>query len=184
MTHICVSKLTTIGSDNALSPGRRQTIIWTNVWIWLIGPLGTNFSEILIEIYTFSFKKMHLKMSSEKRRPSCLGLNVLNISHEICTLLCCAIGSSGFMWYKSLCLSDLLHSMALGNMRPAGSTWRIWMKSIVTKPQWNTNEKCEQCVELFISTMHETCRAMWLNKKIHTEKGYSSWSNRLIFKSR
>ena len=30
----------------------------------LIGPLGTNFSEILIEIYTFSFKKIHLKISS------------------------------------------------------------------------------------------------------------------------
>ena len=27
MTHICVSKLTTIGSDNGLSPGRRQAII-------------------------------------------------------------------------------------------------------------------------------------------------------------
>ena len=43
----------------------------------LIGPLGTNFSEILIEILTFSFKKMRLKVSSAKRRPFCLGLNVL-----------------------------------------------------------------------------------------------------------
>ena len=49
-----------IGSDN----GWRQAIIWTNGGILLIGPLGTNFSEILIEINTFSFKKMHLKMSS------------------------------------------------------------------------------------------------------------------------
>ena len=50
VTHICVNKLTIIGSDNGLSPGRRQAIIWTNVGILLIGPLGTNFSEILIEI--------------------------------------------------------------------------------------------------------------------------------------
>ena len=28
--HICVSKLTIIGSENGLSPGRRQAIIWTN----------------------------------------------------------------------------------------------------------------------------------------------------------
>ena len=49
--HICVSKLTIIGSDNG---------------ILLIGHLGTNSSEILIEIYTFSFKIMHLKMSSGK----------------------------------------------------------------------------------------------------------------------
>ena len=40
VTHICVSKLNIIGSDNGLSPGRRQAIIWTNVWILLIGPLG------------------------------------------------------------------------------------------------------------------------------------------------
>ena len=77
MTHICVSKLTIIGSDNGLAPDRRQAIIWTNAGLLLIGPLGTNFSEILIEILTFSFKKMRLKVSSAKRRPFCLGLNVI-----------------------------------------------------------------------------------------------------------
>ena len=77
VTHICVNKLTVIGSDNCLSPGRRQAIIWTNAGILLIGPLGTNFSEILIKIITFSFKKMRSKVSSGKRRPSCLGLNEL-----------------------------------------------------------------------------------------------------------
>ena len=79
VTHICVGKLTIIGSDNGLSPGRRQAIIWTNAGILLIGPLGTNFSETLIEIDTFSFKKMHLKMSSAKWRPFCLGLDVLTL---------------------------------------------------------------------------------------------------------
>ena len=58
----------------------RQTIIWTNDGILLIGPLGTNFSETLIGIQTFPFKKMHLKMSSAKWRPFCLGLNVLRIT--------------------------------------------------------------------------------------------------------
>ena len=43
-------ELTIIGSDNGLSPGRRQAMIWTNAGILLIGALGTNFSEILIEI--------------------------------------------------------------------------------------------------------------------------------------
>ena len=38
VTHICVSKLTIIGSDNGLSPDRRQAIIWTNAGILLIGP--------------------------------------------------------------------------------------------------------------------------------------------------
>ena len=77
MTHICISKLTIIGSDNGLLPDQRQAIIWTNAGFLLIGPLGTNFSEILIEILTFLFKKMQLKVSSVKRRPFCLGLDVL-----------------------------------------------------------------------------------------------------------
>ena len=131
VTHICVSNLTIIGSDNGLSPvletkvgpsvrdqqflvrtsnflhislqinvwisqdpdqdrqlfqlshepclspGWRQAIIWTNDGQLLIGPLGTNFSEILIEFLIFSFKKMRLKVLFAKRRPFCLGLNEL-----------------------------------------------------------------------------------------------------------
>ena len=77
VTHICVSNLTIIGSDNGLSPGRRQAIIWTNAGILLIGPLEINFSEISIENNTFSFNKMHLKMSSAKWRLFRLGLNEL-----------------------------------------------------------------------------------------------------------
>ena len=38
VTHISVSKLTCIGSNNGMSPGRRQAIIWTNAGISLIRP--------------------------------------------------------------------------------------------------------------------------------------------------
>ena len=69
VTQICVGKLTNIGSDNGLSPGRRQAIIWTNAGILVIGPSGINFSEFLIVINTFSFSKTHLKMLSSKWRP-------------------------------------------------------------------------------------------------------------------
>ena len=81
VTRICVGKLTIIVSDNGLSPGRRQAIIWTNARILLIGPSGTNFSEILIEIQTFSSKKIRFKMSSAKCCPFRLGLNVLMYVH-------------------------------------------------------------------------------------------------------
>ena len=54
MTRLCISKLTVTGPYNGLSPGRRQTMIWTIAGIFLIGPLGTKF---------------------------CLGLNVLNLIH-------------------------------------------------------------------------------------------------------
>ena len=84
VTHICVSKITIIGSDNGLSPGRRQAIILTNDGILLTGPLRTNFSGIWIQINTFSFARMHLKMSSGKFRPYFLGLNVLIMISFIC----------------------------------------------------------------------------------------------------
>ena len=86
VTHICVSKLNIIGSDNGLSPGRRQVIIWTNTEILFIGPLRTKFNQILIEIDIFSFKKMHLEKLSGKWRPFCLGPNVLtHIQRQSCT---------------------------------------------------------------------------------------------------
>ena len=78
-----MGKLTILGSDNGLSPGRRQAITWTNVRILLIGPLGTNFSEILIKIHTLSFMKIYLKISSAKWRLFCLGLS------ELTAHLCC-----------------------------------------------------------------------------------------------
>ena len=56
-THICVGKLTIVGSDDGLSPGRRQAIIWTNAGIWTLGnKFQWNFnrnSNIFIEENTF-----------------------------------------------------------------------------------------------------------------------------------
>ena len=75
--HICIGNLTTIASDNGLVPAWCQAITWTNAGILLIRSLGTNFSGIISKIHTFSLKKIHLKMSSAKWWPSCLGLNVL-----------------------------------------------------------------------------------------------------------
>ena len=60
MTHIWVSKPTIICSDNGLSPHQhqaiglsplqRQAIIWSNVGMFVIGSLETNFGEIWIKI--------------------------------------------------------------------------------------------------------------------------------------
>ena len=77
VTHICVADLTIIDSDNGLSPERCQAIISNNAGILLIGHLWTNFSEISVQIHTFSFKKMHLKTSPAKWQPFCHGLNML-----------------------------------------------------------------------------------------------------------
>ena len=53
-------------ADNGLLPVQWQAIIWTKAGLLSNGPLGTHYSEILIKIQMFSFKKIHLKMSSAK----------------------------------------------------------------------------------------------------------------------
>ena len=63
VTHICVSKLNTIGSNNGLSPGRCQAIIWTDAGIWLNGPLGTNLTES--KLINFHSRKSILKCRLE-----------------------------------------------------------------------------------------------------------------------
>ena len=73
MTHICVRKLSSLGSDYQK----------TNAVILLIWSLGTKFSEILIEIRIVSLKKMGLNVSSGKWRSFCLGLNVLTTAEVI-----------------------------------------------------------------------------------------------------
>ena len=75
--HVCVSKLTSISSDNGLSPARRQAIILTNAGILLIGPLGTNLSEILIEITYIFIKENAFENVVRKKRPFCHGLSML-----------------------------------------------------------------------------------------------------------
>ena len=114
-----------MGSDNGLSPGWHQAIIWTNVGILLIGPLETNFSEIIIEIHIFSIKKMHMKMSSGKWQLSCLGLNVLNIN--ILTMwmiqsrwiLCLLIPWSCYYskWFGEVNLSKFLYISEIFTLR-------------------------------------------------------------------
>ena len=108
--HICISKLTIIGSDNGLSLGRRQAIFWTNAGILLIWTLGTNFSEISSEIHAFSFKKMHVKMSSAKGRLFTLGLiywttvwsQMYSLPLDMYTLLEPRMGKYFIKWYISV----------------------------------------------------------------------------------
>ena len=72
MTHICVGKLATIASDNGLSPGRHQAIIWTNAGILLIWSLGTNFSEFKISIEENAFENIVCEMAAIVSRPQCV----------------------------------------------------------------------------------------------------------------
>ena len=111
MTYICVSDLTSISSDNGLSPGRRQAIIRTNAGILLIRPLGTNFSEFVVEILIVSFKKLRLKVSSAKRRPFCLGLNELNQNRNRDWFQHPVFGFAGFYQIESGSAKPLNHPL-------------------------------------------------------------------------
>ena len=131
VTHICVGKLTIIGSDNGLSPGRRQAIIWTNAGMLLIRPLGTNFNEILIEIHIY-FKKIHLKMLSGKWRPFCLCLNVLR--HWGWDTVYVSIIESNHCWFID------------NGLLPVLCQTIIWIKVLIngsagTKIHWNFNQQ-------------------------------------------
>ena len=106
MTHICVGKLAIIGSDNGLSPGRRQAIFWTNAEILSIGPLGTNFSENFnrnsnIFIPENTFESVVCETAAILSRPQCV-----NIPGQL------------------LCLWGSLYRKAyVCNLRPQASPW-------------------------------------------------------------
>ena len=143
MTHICISKLTSISSDNGLSPGWRQAIIWTSARILLIGPLGTNFNDILIEIHTFLFKKMHLKMLSGKWRPFCLGLNVLKGNTSNCIISFILVYGLAYAYYIKLHI-----------------TGPLWGET--TSDQWITPQSVCNLEILFTSWCHHV---YWPNIK-------------------
>ena len=108
VTHICVSKLTIIGSVNGFSTGRRQAITWTNAGLLSIAPLGINLSVNLVEIHICLSKQMHLKMSPVKWRPFHLGLNVLTSYYISCrkeNMICYFEGD-----YNNNVLNYKLHS--------------------------------------------------------------------------
>ena len=97
MLHICISKLAIIDWDNGLSPSGHQAIFWTSAGILSIGPLGTNFSEILnayIFINKNAFENGVCKMASISSQPQwvntpnmcvllfiCYSLSTSNQSH-------------------------------------------------------------------------------------------------------
>ena len=77
MTHVCVGNLTIIGSDNGLSPGRRQAIIWTSAGILLFWTLGNklqwNFNRNSnIFIHENAFENVVCEMASILSRLQCV----------------------------------------------------------------------------------------------------------------
>ena len=77
MTHICVIKVTIIGSDNGSSPGRRQAIIWTKCWDTVNRTLGNKLQwnlnrNLYIFIQENAFENVVWKMAAIMSRPQCV----------------------------------------------------------------------------------------------------------------
>ena len=77
VTHICIGKLTIIGSDNGLSPGRRQAIDYLNqCWNIVNSKLRNKFQWFLkrnssIFIQENAFENVVRKMAAILSRPQC-----------------------------------------------------------------------------------------------------------------
>ena len=134
VTHICISKITIIGSDNGLSPGRCQAVISTNAGILLIWPLGTNFNEMFIEILIFSFMKMRLKVSSAKWRPFGLSLNV-SMSNNLLVLKLITVISPVFADNIHLHLQNVGHGIWL-SFSSIVPSFALRMKQCKKKVVW------------------------------------------------
>ena len=86
VTHICVSKLTIIGSDNGLSPGRRHYLNqWWNIVNWTLGnKLRWNFNRNWnIFIQENAFENIVWKMASILSWPQCVKTSQTPISISI-----------------------------------------------------------------------------------------------------
>ena len=118
VAHICI-----FGSDNGLSPGRGQAIIWTNAVILLIEPLGTNFSEILIKIDTFSLKKFW-EMSVILSRPQCVNTIFLSVGYMAIRLDALGACSGRICRSLSLVVAPLLYRSGLVGEAPFRMHWR------------------------------------------------------------
>ena len=128
---IPVSKIIIIGSDNSSSPGGRKAIIWTNPGILLLGPLGINFSKILIEINTFSLKKCHWKCSLQ------------NGLYFISALCWCWNINVKYISTPRLRMSWILASTCFTGHDVECMKWGYWCKPW----QWITASAASQCLE-------------------------------------
>ena len=61
-------------SGNGLSHGQHQAIAWNNADLLSIEPSGANSNESQRKTGTFSFRKMHFKMSYTTWQTFCSGL--------------------------------------------------------------------------------------------------------------
>ena len=169
-----------IGSGNGLSPVRCQAITWTNADVLSIGSLGANFSEISIEIQTFSFKKMCLKtfcsggdsMDSlsglKKKVKAVVALRSLQITwgyfcyyHYYCCPSCCC------------CCCRYYYRRTCENLMDMIITWHPFHKGF--NGYWCKfceNEALSWKMDQWSAWISSFCETRWLRLGFDTLKGF------------
>ena len=95
MTQLCARKLTIVGADNGLSPGRHQTIIWTNGGILLICTLGNLKRNSYTYIQENEFDNVVSEMVAILSRPQYVKVNM---TQEFCICVLPRVMLSGLIY--------------------------------------------------------------------------------------
>ena len=125
VTHMWVSKLTIIGSDNGLAPGQRQAIFWANAGILLIRTLATSAKSWAKFIHFRSSKHIwsviwemaaiFVSASMSSKQSSCLWFetawsschdtrtNGCSVCLKICIRFCCCMFCCTYIIFLSGC---------------------------------------------------------------------------------
>ena len=162
MTHICVGNLTIIGSNNGLSPGRRQANIWASAYC----SVDTNCSDISIEIHNFSFtknvvwkmvailsmpqcvKRHHTRYVGNEDLPTCrqwFGIIVLRLSighisvYMFCTIAVCWPTTELWLYFTFSNITTtnpktLLYRVALDERCPLSHQYYCWLPRDISAP--------------------------------------------------
>ena len=148
VTHICVSKLTFIGSDNGLSPGRRQAIIWTNatniIKLNLRNKLQWNLKRnSYIFIQENAFENVVCEMAAILSRPQCVNKISLKWLHWNVFL------KVPLMMKQHQFSLQVMAWRWLGNKSlPAIMLAQISMLCCLDGPQWSVNKVIQWLIYL------------------------------------
>ena len=159
-----------IGSGNGLSPARRQAITWTNAGLLSIGHLGTNCSEIRIEIQKFSFMKMHLNLSPAKWRPFCPGEGELIPGPWPTRASYCPIELCWYQLNHRIIPVYIPRSLGWPPLTPTSGTHFtteiLWKSSLVRLWSWQSSEVLNLYMSWDLSCHDMSKIVIWLDQYV------------------
>ena len=162
VTHICVYRLTIIGSDNGLSPGRRQAIIWTNAGILLMINLKNKLQWNLVwNSYIFiqgnAFEYVICEMVEILPRPQYVDIRHLIVEIPVCMHI---LANTSFVrWWNVLLMGAHLDAVLSQWGRPKWQQLyrRHWhwqqRQPLIAQPAKIAITRCMSSIRCIVSLM-------------------------------